>query len=654
VEWFTRLTPLGRVPHANDLLSMLKNEGERPSARDTHEEERALETSAQLGMAIRLGRLGAWTLDVRTLTLEWSSEARAIHNLPVHFPLSVDAVAALIDPTSRPAVEHAVRSCIEHGLAFDMEVRAFTWRHKPIWVRLIGEAACDVAGKVHRIQGAVQDITDIKQVTIRANELAQRLTATLESMTDAFVTLDRDWRFTYVNGEAERLLQRPREQLLGKVVWDEFPESVGTRFHQEYERALAEFITVEFETFSTVLNAWCKVSAHPSVEGLAVYFQDVTASKMVREALEDSEEQYRMLFENSMDAILRTRPEDGTVVRANAAACAMFGMTQEQICGSGRAGLVAPDDPRLPVLLELRQRNGRAAGQLTLLRGDGSRFQAELSSALYYTSDGEARTHMVIRDVTERLKARQKILSLNSELAERVHQRTAQLEQANAELREFAHSLAHDLRSPIAAINGFMDMLEQSLPSTLPERSRHYLERIRSAARRMDAHTEGLLSLASVSQLPMSTEVVDLSALANEILAQLQEREPERAVQAQVQSGLSASGDPRLLRMALENLLGNAWKFTARRELARIEVTGYLNRHAEMVYCIRDNGAGFDMAYAGKLFGSFQRLHSQSEFAGTGIGLANVQRIISRHGGRVWAEAVEGVGATFQFTLGGL
>lgn len=615
------------------------------------DEAPARETKALLHMAMRVGRLGAWAVRLPERTVEWSSEARAIYEVPADFQLTIGAALKFMDPASRPRLELAVQSCIDHGQAFDVEVHAFTQQRRPIWIRVIGEAVRDGEGSIRRVQGAIQDITEIKDATTRAHDLGERLRGTLERMSDAFFTLDREWRFVYINGEAERLLQRSRDGLLGRIIWEEFPEALGTVFHQEYERALAEFVTVEFETYYGPLGIWLKVSAHPSVEGLAVYFRDVTAGRKAQEALADSEEQYRTLFESSMDAILRTRP-DGTIVGANAAACTMFAMSEEEICSIGREGMVAPDDPRLAALLEDRRRNGRASGELTMMRGDGSWFEAELSSAQYCASDGEVRAYVVIRDVTERLKARRHILALNAELAERVRQRTAQLEQANAELKDFAHSLAHDLRSPIAAINGFMEMLERSLPSLLPERSRHYLERIRSAAQRMDAYTEGLLSLANVSQAPMSATMVDLSAMASEILAHLQEREPARVAYTQVQSGLCALGDAALLRMALENLLGNAWKFTARREVAEIEFGAQAGSDGEKVYRVRDNGAGFDMAYAGNLFASFQRLHSQSEFPGTGIGLANVQRIVARHGGRIWADAVEGGGATFHFTLG--
>lgn len=632
-------------PEQREVAILFKDISPRKRA-----EEQAREARELRAMALRLGRLGAWALNLPELTVEWSDEARLIHEMAADVHVTVDGMVELIDPAWRPRVEAAIRASIDSGLGFDLEARACTSRRRPIWIRLIGECVRE-QGRVTRIQGAVQDITEMKQAMDRADNLGERLAATLESVTDAFFTVDRDWRFTYVNREAERLLRRPRAELLGQIVWNEFPEAAGTIFHHEYERALAEFVTVDFETFYPPLGNWLAVTAHPSSEGLAVYFRDVTEARKARAALADSEQQYRMLFESSMDGILRTHP-DGSIMRANAAACAMFGMTEQEICRLGPGKLAAPEDPRARAMAEERARTGATRGELTLVRGDGSRFEGELASAQYRASDGELRTYVVLRDITERLRARQQILSLNADLTERVRRRTAQLEEANAELQAFAHSLAHDLRSPICAINGFSEVLHLSLTGPGQERNLHYLDRIRAAARQMDDFTDALLSLAMLSQAELHVREVDLSAMVRTVLAELQEQERSRKLVAHVQPDVVARGDPRLLKMALQNLLGNAWKFSSGRSVTEIGFTASTEADGQCVYCVRDNGAGFDMAYAGKLFGHFQRLHTQAEFPGTGIGLANVHRIIRRHGGRIWGEAKEGEGAQFRFTIG--
>ncbi|HWP34685.1 MAG TPA: ATP-binding protein, partial [Thermodesulfobacteriota bacterium] len=242
--------------------------------------------------------------------------------------------------------------------------------------------------------------------------------------------------------------------------------------------------------------------------------------------------------------------------------------------------------------------------------------------------------------------------ALSAELERRVAARTAQLELANRELEAFSYSVSHDLRAPLRSIDGFSQALLEDYEERLDADGREHLRRVRAASQRMAQLIDDLLGLARVARSELRREAVDLSALARDIVAELRGREPERPVVVEIADGLVTRGDPRLLRLALENLLGNAWKFTRGRTPARIAV-GVEQGEGEPAYFVRDNGAGFDMAYAGKLFGPFQRLHAAAEFEGNGIGLATVQRIVHRHGGRVWATGAVGQGATFYFTLRG-
>lgn len=256
-------------------------------------------------------------------------------------------------------------------------------------------------------------------------------------------------------------------------------------------------------------------------------------------------------------------------------------------------------------------------------------------------------------NVTARRQAQNEISRLNTELEERVRQRTHQLQVANQELEAFSYSASHDLRTPLSAIDGYSSLLVRELgTTTASERSKHYLARIRAGVMQMGELIDALLSLAQLSRTSLRRDTVDLSAMARAILLGLQERQPERRATFDVQPGLYAKGDVHLLQRVLDNLLGNAWKFSAGQAETRITFMRETDAAGEEVYLVRDNGAGFDMAYAGKLFGAFQRLHSDAQFVGTGIGLATVHRIITRHGGLIWAESVSGAGASFHFTLG--
>ena len=237
------------------------------------------------------------------------------------------------------------------------------------------------------------------------------------------------------------------------------------------------------------------------------------------------------------------------------------------------------------------------------------------------------------------------------ELAETRAELVRDLEHKNRELQSFSYAVSHDLRAPLRRIDSFSRAVLESQGERLDEQGRRYLERVREASQHMSQLIDDVLYLSRVTRADLRDHDVDLSSLATLLLSRLQESEPARKVEIKVRPGVVVTGDGQLLRIALENLLENAWKFTSKQPEARIEF-GVTQASGEPTYFVRDNGAGFDMTYADRLFGPFQRLHAQGEFAGSGIGLATVQRIIHRHGGQVWAEGLVGQGATFQFTLG--
>jgi PAS domain S-box-containing protein len=256
----------------------------------------------------------------------------------------------------------------------------------------------------------------------------------------------------------------------------------------------------------------------------------------------------------------------------------------------------------------------------------------------------------VNHDVTARKAAEAEVLRLNAELEQRVQERTAQLEATNRELASFAYSVSHDLRAPLRGIDGFSNALAQEYSARLDETGLHYLSRIRSSVERMGGLIDGILLLSRLTRREIRMEAVDMSALAHEVVELQSAQESHPGAEVVIDPDLHVYADRSLLRSLLENLLGNALKFSGGQPAPFVEL-GKTDIDGEMVYYVRDNGVGFDMAYADKLFSPFQRLHRAGEFPGFGIGLATVQRIVNRHGGRIWAQAAEGAGATFYFTL---
>jgi hypothetical protein len=483
---------------------------------------------ALLHMAAQIGRLGAWAYEVGQPRAIWSEEVCAIHEVRRGFAPTPPEAIDFFAPAHRDKMRRAIGHCLRDGSPFDVEAEIITGKGRRLWVRIICEAQWDANGRVRRIQGACQDISQAKSAAEETRRMTEQLTATLESLADAFFTIDRDGRFTYVNARAERAFRLRRSQLIGMEIGQAVPDFRGSEFERRYLQAMSGNVAVRFEAYYPRSGSWVRVKAYPSAQGLAVY----------------------------------------------------------------------------------------------------------------------------AKDVTQRIIAQREILRLNAQLEERVKQRTAQLEAANKELEAFSYSIAHDLRAPLSSIDGFSQVLEQAAGPGLPPRYLHYLGRIRAGVKQMGELTDGLLALANLSRASLRSDSVDLAVLARAAIGSCRERAPQRQADVLIAPHLPVRGDARLLAQVIGNLVANAWKFTARRERARIEV-GRLEDGADCpVHYVRDNGAGFDMACASRIFEAFQRMHSAADFEGTGIGLAIVHKIVARHGGRVWAESAPQQGATFYFTLG--
>ncbi len=284
--------------------------------------------------------------------------------------------------------------------------------------------------------------------------------------------------------------------------------------------------------------------------------------------------------------------------------------------------------------------------ELCGLHKDGREFPIEVSTTPLATEKGLAATSTV-RDITARKEVEQKISALNKEL----ESRALELEATNKELEAFSYSVSHDLRSPLQNIDSFSQILLEDYANRLDADGRDYVQRLRGSCEHMENIIDALLALSNMTRSEILMEHFDLTALAHAVASDVKQKNPDRLVDWVIAEGLTAEGDAKLLRVVLENLFGNAWKFTANRQRARIEFGALPQSNGARTYFVRDDGAGFDMVRANNLFTPFKRLHDQSEFKGTGIGLATVQRVIQRHRGKIWAEGVVDQGATFCFTL---
>ena len=372
--------------------------------------------------------------------------------------------------------------------------------------------------------------------------------------------------------------------------------------------------------------------------GFGKVTRDMTAQR-------NAAEKFRNLLEATPDALVVT-DQQGRIVLVNSQTEQLFNYGREELIGQPVEMLIPErfrdrhPGHRAAYTADPRVRPMGANLDLFAKRKDGSEFPAEISLSPLHTADGMLVTS-AIRDVTERKRFEQTL-----------QQAKEDAEAANKELEAFCYSVSHDLRAPLRTTDGFSRILLDDHGSQLDATGRDYLQRIRTASQQMGRLIDDLLRLSRITRGELAREETDLTKMARTIVAGLRATQPDRVVDWRIADGLMVKVDSQLFRVALENLLGNAWKFTAKHPHAVIEF-GAEQQTNERVFFVRDDGAGFDMAYVGKLFGAFQRLHSPREFEGTGIGLATVQRIIRRHGGRIWAEGAIEAGATFYFTLTG-
>ncbi|SER45928.1 PAS domain S-box-containing protein [Nitrosomonas sp. Nm51] len=497
-----------------------------------------------------------------------------------------------------------------------------------------------------------------RQAEAKAQASEERYRGLLESAPDAIVIANSKGRVTMANAQTEKWFGYNRDDLIGQPIEKLVPDRFRAAHPAHRQNYLASPVVrpmgAGLELYGRRKDGSefpVEISLSPlqTDQGVLVtsIIRDITARKHAEEAQEQTWMRYQKLVNNLPVGVYRNKPDQtGRFLEANQAmADILEAESIEQLLAYPFSELYCDPADRKTFIDTVMGQGHVHNHEVRLKTLRGREFHAALTAVMKKDVTDEIYFDGILEDVSERKEAERKIRQLNDGL----RARSVALETINQELEAFSYSVSHDLRAPLRAIDGFSRTLLNEYTDRLDEKGRDRLCRVRAAAQRMANLIDDLLKLSRITRAELKRESVDLSQLAGEVIALLREDEPERTVRFSIQPGMIAHGDARLLRVVMDNLLGNAWKFTNHRAEAAIEVG--CNPDETLTYFVRDNGAGFDMAYADKLFGAFQRLHDASEFSGTGIGLATVQRVIHKHGGRIWARSAVDQGAVFYFTL---
>ena len=548
--------------------------------------------------------------------------------------------------------------------AAEMEAEIFRRTQQVQITERLRTRAAEMEAEIFRRAQQIQEVNNQLQKELDARKQAEqalreseeRFRAVAESATDAIVAADKSGHITYFNQGAERIFGYAARDVISRPLTLLMPQ----RFHDAHRQGLARFLTtgearVVGRTVELVgqrkdgtefplelsLASW-KARGDTFFTGI---LRDITERKRAEELLRASEERFHLMVKHVEDYAIFMLDAEGRVATWNAGAERIKGYRADEIIGRHFACFYTPDDVRAGKperLLQEAVSRGRCEDEGWRVRKDGSAFWANaVITALRDPHGTLLGFTKVTRDITERTRLEQEI-----------QQHSVALEAANKELDAFSYSVAHDLRAPLRAIDGFSRVLLEEHAPTLPPEAQHYLNAVRRNSQRMGLLIDDLLAFSRLSRQPLNKQLVRPADLVRQCVDELRAEQQGRRVQIAIGDLPACQADPALLKHVWMNLMSNALKYTRKQEVAVIEV-GSREQAGACVYFVKDNGVGIDMQYADKLFGVFQRLHRPEDYEGTGVGLAIVQRVIHRHGGRVWAEAAVNKGATFYFTFEG-
>lgn len=615
------------------------------------------QSEKQLRLALEASSTGTWDWNIATGKMFWDEYNQRLFSLrPGEFGETLDSFLALVHPDNRPEVQQKLSEALKNRSEFNIEFRlsANTTADRTLAAR--GRAQYSEGGEPLRMNGIMADITLRKQ----AEAVRAFVAAIVESSDDAIVGKDLAANVLSWNAGAERMFGYTADEMIGqpisKILSPDRPGEETSILDLVREGAIKHMETVRIRKDGKPIDVSLTVSPirneQHQIIGLSSVARDITARKLAAAELEHQAGILREQAQMLDLANVLARDLNDHIILWNTGSEKLYGWTRSEAMGKVTYQLLATQfkEPLEKIRTDLFA-NGHWEGEMVHRRKDGQHITVMSQWVLYRDEKGAAVAILEVNnDVTERKKAEEQILQMNAELEQRVQVRTSELTAANRELEAFTYSVAHDLRAPLRHIDAFSKILHDDFSKSLPPEANRFLENIRNGSRNMSRLVDDLLNLARVGRQELKRQPTALKDLVEEVKTELARESEGRTIEWKINSLPVVECDAGLMKQVFANLLSNAVKYTRPRQVAVIEIGNeQVNGHNAIF--VRDNGVGFNMRYADKLFGVFQRLHRAEDFEGTGVGLATVERIVRKHGGNIWANAELDRGATFYFTI---
>jgi len=606
-----------------------------------------------LDKTTELAKIGSWEVDATRGRTYWSPVTRKIYDVDNDIAPDRDLeVFFYKEGESRETFKRLIKDGLDHSIKWDVELQIITAKGNDRWVRVIGESEFH-AGKCVRLYGSIQDIHARKSAELETQRVLEEKNEILESIGDGFFTVDTNWVVTYWNKQAERMSKKTKDQIVGRNLWQAYPDVINTLFFDHLTRALAHNEMQYFETYLEHNNTWLEVSVYPNDNGLSVYFKNVTERVLADEKLRQSNKLFELVAKATNDAIWNFDLQTGIFNHVGDSFLKLFGYHNQELNSDVNflANLVHPDD--LQSLVE--SRNECISDVTRMYWEDEYRFKrkdgefAYVHDRGYIIRDEQGKALRMIgatQDITDRKMYERSLVKLNADL----EKYSKNLAASNADLEQFAYVASHDLQEPLRMVSSFMTLLEKNYNDKIDDKGKQYIHFAVDGAKRMKQIIMDLLEFSRVGHFNHQKENVNLKDVLDEILLLNTKLINDKYAAVQIDDLPEVVSHRTPLRQIFQNLIGNALKYSKPDVAPKIKVA-CIAVTDEYRFEISDNGIGIAAENYNKVFILFQRLYTSGEYPGTGIGLSVCKKIVENLGGRIWVESEEGKGSSFYFTL---